>query len=319
MKNKRLSKIILFSSLVTLIAVSVLAATGSAGAIQSKPDLYWLTYIQNGKGVFLMEIDSTGKVIKAPVFMGNFGPAISRNGTDKINLWTFKKREEIDKKTLAVVKTVNTKIFGPNSVTDKLQKNFAVTAGSQEPTLRFAGVSPTGTPNGATWKIDSGLRCDRFGCASGVVSSDGKMILWVEFSLLSPGGIFIQPLLDTGRPNGSHKIVSNDSVSNGTLSNVLPDGKIFLILQESDELVLQIVDAQTGQEIGDKILLRHANFGFRPVGIDPLGHFVIYSYKNQQNVHFLSFQALDATGDPSGASKVLLRKVDAYDIHLLKD
>src|SRR5262245_28580979 len=140
-------------------------------------------------------------------------------------------------------------------------------------------------------------------------------------------GLFIQPLSETGRPEGSERLVTNhENADSGAISDVLLDGKIYLVYllrpgnnNHTRELFLQAVDAQTGQRIGDKILLKKAQFGLPYFAIDPLGRFIIYPHQNAQNVHFLSFLALDETGYPIGASKVIVRKADAYDIHLLKD
>ncbi len=144
---------------------------------------------------------------------------------------------------------------------------------------------------------------------------------------IDPTGLYIQLLTDTGRPDGFQRLVSEDGDAiGGDISNVLTGGKIYLVylLWKNGlvgfpyQLILQALDAQTGQKIGEKVILKNARFGYRTVAIDPLGRFVIYAHQKQK-VHFLSFLALDATGRPSGTPKVLLSKVDAYNFYLLKD
>lgn len=305
-------------------------------AAQNNSDLYWLSYAANAQGAILMQIDSTGKIVKAPRLVSEvFGPTISLNGPNRINVWGNKRRAVMDEKTLSIVNTVKTTIGGPDIyggsrgpdfVTKKPGNNFAVIAEYHQ-SLKFFGVSRTGVPNGTIWKISSsqkglcGLATD---CLPGIVSSDGKTVFWSTTSTFYVWDLYIQSLLDTGTPDGFQKLFGHEEgrLEDADISNVLPGGQIYAIYVVSGtQLILQAVNAQTGQRIGDRVLLGKKRFGSfsNAIAIDPLGRFVVYGYSNEQNVAFTAFLALDATGHPRGPAKVLVRKVFPRDIHLLKD
>lgn len=321
-------KTLCLSLLFLFVAVFMLAKSTQA-AVPNTNDLYWISYgtfnPTDGNAQFLMQIDSTGKIVRAPKKVSkDFGPTISEAGPNTINLWGFNQRTIIDKKTLSVVKTVKTGIAYVNEVTQKAQQNFVTTPylsnDSRTPTLQFFGVSPTGVPNLAnTWVISSEGDCSlNYRCPSGAVSSDGKMIFWPLPRFFETGspGTSIQLLTNSGRSNGAKKFFAaagSGPVFNGVVSNVLPSGRVFAVYGQGfpGQLFLQIIDAQTGNSIGDGILLAKGlnNSSF---AIDPLGQFVIYARKK------VMFQALDATGHPSGAAKPLVSG-SLTGIDILKD
>ncbi len=187
--------------------------------------------------------------------MGEFGPAISRNGANNINLWGGEQRAVINKKTLSIAKKIKNPIGSPNSITNKTQNNFATIDAEEQVSLKFFGVSPTGMRNGETWEIASSEKgfCGYVFCPRGAVSSDGKAVFWIVRELFDPTGLYIQLLSDTGRPDGFQRLVSEDGDATGAvISNILPGGKIYLVYQLLQnglprQLVLQPVDAQTGQ------------------------------------------------------------------------
>lgn len=311
-------------------------------AAQNNSDLYWLSYSGNKQGTFLMQIDSTGKIVRAPRLVSEvFGPTISLNGPNRINVWGDNRRAVIDEKTLSIVQTVKTTIGGPDIyagsrgpdfVTKKPGHNFAVIAERYQ-SLKFFGVSRTGVQNRATWTISSsspqkGLCGFLTDCIPGIVSSDGKTVFWSDWKPTTTDAalysLYIQSLLDTGRPDSLLKLFGHEEgqVVDADISNVLPGGKIFAIYVVSEtQLILQAVNAQTGQRIGDRVLLGKRQFGYfaDAIAIDPLGRFVVFGHSNKQNVGFTSFLPLDKRGHPSGPAKVLVRKDFPRHINLLKD
>lgn len=182
-------------------------------AVVDQPDLYWLSYIENGCCVHLTQIDSVGTVVKAPIKIEG-GPTISLNGTSAINIWKSRSRDVLDEKTLTVVKTAKTGWAQPILVTQKADHNFAVLNRKQKLSLKFIPVSGSGKRTGKSHTVsfvgDNSLCYDgEFTyCAPGLVSADGKLLFWSILDLFERGGIYFQLLDNAGRPNVAQKNVN---------------------------------------------------------------------------------------------------------------
>jgi len=333
--------IICFSLLLLVLAGFGIAENPQL-PIQITNDLYWISYqttdSTNTKVVtFLMQIDSTGKVVRAPEQVSG-GLTISQHGANQINLWdccAAGERAVIDKGTLNVVKTVQTNIEDVSYATQKAHGNFVTYtySDSYKPSLKFFRVSPTGVPSGATWVMTSenGSECEFLQsiCPSGAISSDGRTVLWFVNGFFG-SSLSIQPLKRSGKPDGSERFVTEGGsrLYGGAVSNVLPDGRVFVVYVANGgdaalpQLFLQAVDRQTGKKAGDSILLKKR---FKPdyysatLVIDPSAHFIVYR-SGKRKAGSLRFQALDATGHPSGKATLLVKLTGSPSgISLLKD
>jgi hypothetical protein len=314
MRIKRLLSIFLFVCLTSY-------AYAQSHAVVTAPELFWVSYNKNPGPAccsYLMQIDSFGNVVKRPIQISG-GPTISSHRAGKINSWRDGSRDVLDEQTLTVIQTVNTGIDEPILVTQKSNHNFAILEGKQSLSLNFVPVSANGNRTGKSHVVsyngdisDCHL-IDWVWCEPGLVSADGKLVFWSIASLLGNGGTYFQLLDNRGRPQGQQKQVNIGALA---VSNILENGSAFVIYIGGEGLTLQAFNPSTAQKSGIPILLAKKG-DIHSVAVDPLARFVLYSYKQPHKRGFLIFQALDATGHPSGKPRVLVKRIDARNIHLL--
>lgn len=133
----------------------------------------------------------------------------------------------------------------------------------------------------------------------------------------------LQPLKKDGRPNGKSVIsVEGKSINPMDISNPLPGGKRYLLYTNEGTpgeapLLLQVLDAKTLGRIGDPIRIVQMGSTYQGVVIDPSGRFLLYHKAMLDDS--LVYQALDATGHPSGQPKVISEGNFQLGLDILKD
>ena len=349
MKAKRF--FVIFTLNLCLIVSSICIAQ-SAG-----PERYWISFTQavpDNPGApgpvgpkNLMLIDSIGnvlipsqKVVPQSVVRTNFhAPTALRRSGGRLTMWTVNRNEtiirvKIDKKSLKVISVQNIGIVVGNSMRLQVSQrdidNFLVTDLASQ-----LGVTPTGfhlNDKGAFTGEMTSLFRSEFDCFDGFdcgpsVSSDGKMAI-LGYKENKIATLLLQPLTSSGSPKrGSVVVLSGGKglrAASLDITNPM-SGSRFLVYVEAkfgahQTLYLQVVSANTGTLIGSRIQIANglATAG-QSVAIDPLGRFVLYTVSNFPLIGTqLMFQALDATGHPSGNPKQIASKVDSG-VDILKE
>jgi hypothetical protein len=183
----------------------------------------------------------------------------------------------------------------------------------------------------------------------GTISSDGSAAAYTK-----PGkshvltDLWYQRLNEQGKKSGKPRLIATLSnpypfgFNSGTIasldiSNILAGNKRFVVYAWAprrpndvigDKLFVEWIEASTGNPIGEPIRINASDFltlgAAQNVAVDPFGKFVVFSVQQRSIFgpppinNALVFQALDALGHPSGASKILSENVSS-EIDLLID
>ena len=340
-----------------VLRVFCLITVFSFGPFAFATDQYWISFsglaLEHYPGYpkYLMKIDALGNVVVPPrMVLGRIlagggplgtGSAISSNG-GLLNLWVAGLPQGayvqslysvvIRKDTLKVVSrhktpvsVVNTDHFG---VTNNPSNNFLAVQVLEPPfqnvVVRNVGyaLSESGAVlPGVSWFFSS----PPTSFSSMNVSSAGKVLLFENpIQGHRARWVMLQPLGANGRPVGSPVTIAKGQYIDALdISNTLPGNRRFVLYRVlfgvhggafHHALFLQVVDAKTLQNIGGRITVAY-NVGdpYQQAAIDPVGQFVLYG-------ELLRFQALDATGHPSGLPKSILPDQPAAGgIDILKD
>jgi hypothetical protein len=308
--------------------------------------------------IFMMQIDGLGNIIVPPkpvVPVNAIGRqirgalAIAKAGSDKIVLW-INKRPQSSKSGfvhkavvtnpglgfLGIHKTgVQTSNVDWLSVTQKPAANIlaVVTRSKEEHFLSAFGLTLQSL-NGSHWLLSPPICqdfCERlFG--GGTVSSDGRFAL-----VASARRLFLQRLDGAGKPLGDAELLNTMALAHNTpyytgadVTGPLAQSRRFVVFgteaagndQDAARLYLQIV-TNLGEKVGDRIVLlgdihAYANQG-SCVAVDPRGRFVLYAVGGTHlGDQALVFQALDATGHPSGQPRAIAYDV-SWAIDILKE
>lgn len=298
----------------------------------TSPALYWISYTEPVRGFpkVLIQIDGLGNILRGPTRVirpSNFGgtgscaTAIAKNGAEKLNLWFPGKAAKVDdpapiyravinKNNLELLSVRQTKLQTSNTceplqATQRRDNNFLtfqvegdVSSGAGK--LAAFGLRPNGLFDGESWQLF--VEQTR----SGGISADGKMA-FVCLKSSTSNQLVLQPLGARGRPRGNAQLITGRGGAYIDITRPLSGERRFLVFLFSREytvarLVLQVVNAKTGEKIGNKIVLyTDETSDVSGSAIDPSGGFVIFSIRDS-----LVFQALDSTGHPSGNLKVLV-------------
>jgi hypothetical protein len=320
-----------------------------SGSAPATKDLYWIAFIHNNslstQQIFMMQTDGVGNIIVSPkpvVPVNAIGRqiggalAIAKAGSDKIVLWInkgpkpygpgFVRKAVVtnpDLRFLGIHKTgAQTSDVGWLSVTQKPAVNLlaVVTRSKEEHFLSAFGLTLQSL-NGSHWLLSPPI-CQDF-CeglfGGGTVSSDGR------FALVASGRkLFLQRLDGAGKPLGDAELLNTMALARFTpyyigadVTGLLAQGVRFVVFgthdQDAARLYLQVV-TNLGKKVGDRIVLlgdRRADASHgSSVAVDPRGRFVLYAVDGTHlGDNVLVFQALDATGHPSGQPRAI-----AYDV-----
>lgn len=258
-------------------------------------------------------------------------------------------RATIDKKTLAMLNLVQTQAVSGNKYlqsTARKENNFlsygTFTGHSTQRMFRVLGraINEQNQLHNETWFITGTLggdRCFFVGGCSFSVSDDGRAAAYVQPIGTSDSVLFLQPLDESGRALSERSRIAflRASAEYGLLksvdiSNIINDHRLVAYIESPekpdkktpDTLYVQKVNL-SARPIGDRILVRQCLFleGSQSVAIDPLGRFILYV------VHFsakdfhqnLLFQALDASGHPSGSPKFIARDTVLSGVNIAVD
>lgn len=336
--------------------VTILLSILSFASFSLAVDEYWVSFSEPpeqspgpGIGKYLMKIDALGNIVVPPkIVISNLKPTgesttISHGGFNRINLWTvstsglFRRnifRAVIEKSTLNLVSLQRTPIQTSNflwiQTTQKDHQNFLAVQVLQKPfehlLSRFVGLklSVDGEFIGPNWFLTPDqVPCVGIGDCGGLgVSADGKVFFFASI-FTHPKSIVFQSLRTSGRPDGEGKVNQlNRGVTPMDMSNLLPGRRRYLLYRIESApgdppLLLQIVDNDSLEFVGDPIKIAETRFGPQIAAIDPLGHFILYKKPNLNNT--LVYQALDATGHRSGQPKNLSVGNLGNGIDILKD
>ncbi len=252
---------------------------------------YWISF-SNDEGVWVMKIDSAGKIIlparividkKSLGFRAFNTLALSKNGTTRLTIWGVDydqrqiERLIIDDDTLRLVSIRKSRVHTENrfhgSVTQTAKNNFFLVQKSQDTSSLLYGyaVSSTGRFMGDRWLLSEepvGLNgCEEPYC-HGSVSSDGRVLVLIHRGLPDTplSQLFFQRLTRSGKPAGTPVLLQElqnccGGLINPDLTNRLPDGKRFVVYvsapQDFSSLIpnsvfLQPINSTTGTLIGSR-------------------------------------------------------------------
>lgn len=290
---------------------------------------------------YIMTIDALGNVVTPPFKVSNLGrffrplTALSLNGDNKLNFWFNAgqiSREVLDKKSLRSLKLVDTNLTeaiesdtSTLDVTNRRKNNFISFPIDTEEGMRGIAypLDESGRIIGDGWFLSPPLSPELCGndtnrCKGGT-AANGRVAYWIEKNSNHPRrtDLFIQPLGPRGRPILEpifiDRIISHTSQLSSILSadatTILSGKKRFLvytkeIAERRDTVLLQHIDAVTGNKIGEAITLFRGDVAGN-LKIDPKGRFVLFSGADSQIGGGLVYLALDAIGHASGSPKIL--------------
>jgi hypothetical protein len=265
--------------------------------------------------------------------------ALALEGSETIGVWVARRnsriiRALIDKKTLSLISInpTNAKTTNPEriQVTQRKMDNFLTisTRALDGEVITAFGLRSNGTLNGTRWElspvyIGNQVQCEFISGCGGGVSSDGKFAFFVTDPPSFRTNLVLQRLDSRGRTMGNAVIAASQNIPIGGIgsidvTNTLPDGRKFVVYVSKrtassdndgpDILSLRYVNPKTGAPLGAPILLKtftKSQTG-QTVAVDPSGRFVVFTVAESGNRQLLMFfQALDATGHPSGSWKLL--------------
>lgn len=308
---------------------------------------------------YLIKIDVLGNIVVAPRKVIDNSPtysspqgastAISNKSSSQLNMWVPGRlriikglyqsclfRAVIDKQTLNVVSFRRTSAvtldYTQAQVTQKVRDNFLVIAiGEARPEDdRYEGLrlSPIGALSGQQWRLTSNGTQVRDGYAESAISSDGMVFLFTE-TISSETGLDVirlrfQRLGVKGYPIGEVGVVPlRREISLLDVSNRIADNRRYILygvrgrFPGDNDLYLQVVNSKTAEKLGSPIRVgNHSNSSPRGAIIDPSGRFVIYA---TSVIGSLVYQALDATGHPSGFPQTVVTSDVEGGLDVLKD
>src|SRR5262245_36699759 len=328
--------------------------TGKAGQIQ-KTDFYWITFSGDSDNdpVFLMQIDSSGNVIRAPkaVFgAARFGSqtgatALGKNG-NKLNLWHWGGKDIlyrglINTSTMASaglkqVPTVITTDDDTLQVTQKGSKNFLIV---EEPgrQLFAVPVAASGLPSGKPWELAP--KAPRVNDEGSIAPDAGAVITnrnVPDVKRPPADEVYLQLLNAEGKPRGNPQLLATiQDIEATDVTNALAGGKRFVVYvadkgtaPPDNKLFLQVVNA-SGSKVGAPSLINvppTRDQDDQNVAIDQDGHFVIFTIGGNNfgctGKDILVYQALTPAGKKSGPLKAIAKcgfvRGDIINIDMLK-
>jgi hypothetical protein len=320
-------------------------------SISNSSERFWISFRISQSAKYLMQIDALGNVILPATKISELGPtrtsfrtALSFNGTKALNFW-FDSSERIcryviDQNTLRTLQFVKTNLSSTDvtelSVTHRVKDNFISFSVATNEGIRLAAypMDSDGRITGPAWFLSPELSqtCRRLGilCRAGV-APNGRLAYWGDVNTTKPreDDLFVRPLGPLGQPIlkavkidqifSQTALVSTFDGADGT--NVLPGNKRFVVYIKAppppdqgfppNTLILQQVDALSGHEIADPIVLLRTIDVAGNVRIDPEGRFVIFGS--------VAYLALDSTGHPSGKPRFLVKNNSAAGFDLLRE
>ena len=319
---------------------------------------YWISFKGFTDSIDVMKIDQFGTVLRQPVVVlkrSDFGkhqvgtPALSQGTPGRLLLWigTFGEtslnpgniyRTRLAKEDLKVLSLHNTSIKDTNAyslqLTGRDLENFIVVereANSFNLVTGYA-IERNGALIGNHFRMSSQtageVGCSE--CASGV-SADARYAWIIDEPISSKMNLYVQRLGIHGRAIKAANLVTTvhgSEIKGADITSLLSSGIRFLVYvitrnspEESDKIFLQRIDDDTGTNLGEPILIASESQikPFQSIAIDPHGKFLIYAVESLAAVpRGLKFQALDATGSPSGTSKFITHKAN-LEIDILEE
>jgi hypothetical protein len=304
--------------------------------------LYWICYsdFYKSHSKFLMQIDSSGKIVKSPKLLTlpfEFDSvasalAMSHSGDGNILVWFAGKggnifRVFISKQNLNVIEMnkidLHTGLIQSFATTQKPEENFLALKTTGKGLTAFQMYS-SGFPVlfKRPWPISPSAIGDNhqgFAPQQVGVSSDGRVSFWVKTHPEEPK-LFVQPLDQNGRIGDTATFITSvfeagvGAFGGIDISNPLPGKRRFLVYAYApeerggsifDHIYLQVIDSDSGAKIGPRITLYNPQGGYlnstsQNVAIDPLGKFIVFEDNN------LFFLKLDSHGKKNGLLKNLV-------------
>lgn len=304
----------------------------------------------------LMKIDALGNVLIPPTVVvrnssqytvrPDAGAALADNGMGGLNLWIPTRRGQltgylyravIEKRSLKLLSFRQTGIRTVNrehlQVTQSGPAHFLATQTLHvNPERSFYvgyALSPDGRLLGGRWLLTPG-QASCYDCGMGV-NSGGRMFYFAERQEgPSRHRVMLQPLDESGHPKGSpYEVAKAERLYLQDVSGIIQSRWRYVLYAvdapselPGEPLFLSVVDTRTHKTVGDRIrVATGAGTIGQNAAIDPLGRFIVYRplrFGQHSSVDWLIFQALDATGHPSGEPKVIATGVNAG-IDILKD
>ena len=303
-----------------------------------------------------MQIDALGnivlpptKIIETPKTHPGYVTALSLNGKKALNLWfisarfPFKiSRIVVDKQTLRMKRFVETSLRCPDAfnsltVTHRIDDNLISFPTETSDGIRVAvyPLNEFGHVQRPGWFLSPLLlppACVN-NCHGGVLSR--RLGYWVTTNPTKSreADLYVQPLGPRGRPAGDpillDRVLNHQSFGIATFhsadtTNILSgDRRLVAFIktrvesEKGDELIVQSIDAKSANKIGKPIVLNRQEEFPGIAKIDPLGRFVLFFTTGDLDTPGgLTYQALDATGHPSGSPKILATNTseDAMDL-----
>lgn len=281
-------------------------------------------------------------------------PALSLNGSNALNLWFLSSangrvyRAVVHKKTLKTIKVIETPLKGfPVSdsilnVTKRAENNFVSLPVQTSEGIRVAAypINQFGQVSGKRWFLSTPLSsvCDtgRLNCKGGF-GSNGRLGYWIDLNgtKTTELDLFVRPLGAMGIP--VQEPVFIDSITSrfriqsafhgADATATLPGNKRFFVyvkahppgvaFEKPQKLMLQQLDAVTGEKIGVAIELYRDELLYPNVKIDPAGRFVLFSANFTEfgsGLDGLLYLSLDIEGRPSGRPKLLTTRSGGIDL-----
>jgi hypothetical protein len=289
-------------------------------------DLFWVSF--GIDDVFLMQIDLDGNVTKAPKLVGTdtqLGGSCDCNTAmtplgDRIVIWSTNDvggvfRILVDKTTFSTLSIKTTNLTQTESdaiaATQNGPRSF-IEFETGDAIAKAFGLDSHGKLDGTSWRLCPRLDHDLDGST---VASDGGMALCDTDT--GPTVLYSQTLNQKGLPNSTPSPVGSfdgfgEGIEDRQVSNALAGGTRFVIyrIDETNEIFLQVINAFTGKKIGGKRLLTIGGSEEKTQGIaiEPYARFFLFTQPGDDcpDNDILSYQALDASGNPAGKAKTIV-------------
>lgn len=295
----------------------------------------WLSFATDGKA-FVMEFTDTGDILIPPTVvddtLSSANTALTPYSQD-LALWviTFDStsgydsviRMIVDSDTLQASPKTNflypayiLKYNRTLSSSQNMNNQFLVMR--TKTSLKGFGLNSQAKADGRSFRVSP--RTDVNFMDAGV-SSDGRIAWTIAPNSFPDSKLYLQALKADGTPTGDPFVIfgsAQNLLLDADVSNPLPGNKRFAAYTtyttsgNLGSVFVQPVNASTGQKMGS---VRTVATGFPasdsgPFGtmaVDPNGHFVLYAANDPGcPTEFLWFQAIDATGNATGAPKILV-------------
>lgn len=330
------------------LAILLLVCIGAT--YSPRPDEFWISFsgpfpdkIHPPGGPWtLMKIDALGNVLIPPTVVvrngggytnpGGAGAALFDNGNGTLSLWIptlapragllhHVYRAVIDKRSLRLIflretgiQTVNRERLG---LAQRGPAHFLADEGQilkDERVLYVAHqLSATGALDGQHWLLTAPAPpCG--GCGMGLAAAGRTFFFTSGRQEPEQETAMLQPLDDTGHPkNSPYPVARARHLYLQDVSDQLSASRRYVLYsvlaqRVGQPLFLQVVDTTARMPVGDPIGVGRISDGVGQAAvIDRLGRFVVFC----SPYDFLVFQALDATGHPSGGPRVIANDVYA--------